>query len=92
MLSASHIQSYKVKKRGGGIVTRPDTYILKLRDVKGNLKNQIAHCKLALQSMQLAVNDPNYAESATQLEKDNMVFLINLVTQGLEYLEAIVWE
>jgi hypothetical protein len=74
-------------------MSRPDTLILTLEAVKEALIVQIIHCEEQLAQLNSFVNDPNYAEYATQLEKNNCTTtLIPLITQGMAVLKAVVWE
>jgi hypothetical protein len=72
--------------------TRPDSYILELIQVKSNLRMQIMHCNRNLDAVNHIKLNPNYDAAATTLEKSNFDTLINLISQGLEVLESIVWE
>jgi hypothetical protein len=73
-------------------MTRPDTYCLHLACVKADIAQQIVHCSATLQALAEIQADPNYDEAATDLEKSNISGLITLITNGLEALQAIVWE
>lgn len=73
-------------------MTRPDSYILKLEKVERNLQMQIMHCRKSLTMLEDIKIDDNYTDSASALEKNNIDALIELITNGLSVLEAIVWE
>jgi hypothetical protein len=71
---------------------RPDSYILELARVKSNLAEQVFHCNVSLALLQEIVLDPNYETAATALEKSNISELTTLITDGLAFMNAIVWE
>lgn len=73
-------------------MSRYDDYVLKLQDLKKNIEEQKVHCQMTLNNLSSIETMADYADAATQLEKDNIEDLIVLISSGLETLEQIVWE
>jgi hypothetical protein len=71
---------------------RPDSYILLLNKVKGNLRQKINCANNFLQLLNQTKLDPNYTISANELEKANIDELILMLQQMIETLNAIVWQ
>jgi hypothetical protein len=74
------------------MTARPDSYILKLENIKMHLKGQIIHCQRTLSLINAIELDAGYTSSATALEKANIDSLQTLTANGLAALQAIVWE
>jgi len=73
-------------------MSRPDTLILSLNDVKKEINLQIMHCTVTLNKIRETSEDANYDTDATALEKSNISSLDTLITNVLAALEAVVWE
>jgi hypothetical protein len=72
-------------------MSRADSYILKLNNLKSNQKMQIICATNNKKLLQDMVADINYSEAATATEKQNIESLLTLEQQLITNLTAIVW-
>lgn len=73
-------------------MSRPDSLILGLDDLKKEINQLLMHCTLVLNKALEIESDSNYAADATTIEKDNVeVTIVPTLTAGKATLEALVW-